>query len=107
MRYQSENTVIKNEFDGSVMQLAKLDRKYLRCVKEYDQLDSVACKVFSALRAGDLEQIETSLAIVANNMRADILLIGLSCIIIEREGIYIEAGYRSYLEYSGRLFEKL
>jgi hypothetical protein len=40
-------------------------------------------------------------------MRADILLIGLSCLIIEREGIYIKAGYRSYLEYSGRLFEKL
>ena len=102
-----KTAVIKNEFDGSAGQLTGFDRKYLRYVKEYDQPDSIADRVFSALRAGDLEQIETSLVIVANNMRADILLIGLSCLIIEREGIYIEAGYRSYLEYSGRLFEKL
>jgi hypothetical protein len=102
-----KTNAIKNEFDGSAAQIAKFDRKYLRYVKEYDQPDSVADRVFAALRAGNLEQIESSLAVVANNMRANILLIGLSCLVIEREGIYIEAGYRSYLEYSGRLFEKL
>ncbi len=102
-----KTTVIKNDFENSTGQLTKFDRKYLRYVKEYDQPDTIADSVFSALRAGSIEQIETSLVVVANNMRADILLIGLSCLIIEREGIYIEAGYRSYLEYSGRLFEKL
>jgi hypothetical protein len=102
-----KTAAIKNEFEGPAGQLTKFDRKYLHYVKEYDQPDSIADKVFSALRAGNLEQIETSLTVVANNMRANILLIGLSCLIIEREGIYIEAGYRSYLEYSGRLFEKL
>jgi hypothetical protein len=101
------NPVIKNEFDGAMGQSSKLDRKYLRYVKEYDTPDSAADKVFSALRAGDVGQIEASLIVVANNMRANILVIGLSCLVIEREGLYIEAGCRSYLEYSGRLFEKL
>jgi hypothetical protein len=31
----------------------------------------------------------------------------MSCVVIDREGLYRKAGYNSYLEYSERLFEKL
>jgi hypothetical protein len=102
-----KNDAIKNELDGSFSQLDKLSRKYLRFVKEYNQPDSIAESVFEALKSKDIEQIETSLSVVANNMRSNLLLIGLSCLIIEREDLYRKAGFRSYLEYSGRLFEKL
>ena len=102
-----KKAVLKNEYDGPLSQLNKIDRKYLRFVKEYSQPDSIAEQVFEALKSKDIGQIESSLTTVANNMRANILLIGLSCLIIERENLYREAGYRSYLEYSVVLFEKL
>jgi hypothetical protein len=102
-----KNAVIKNEFDGLASQVDKLDRKYLRFVKEYNRPDSIAESVFEALKSKDIEQIEVSLSVVSNNMRSNLLLIGLSCLIIERENLYRKAGFRSYLEYSGRLFEKL
>jgi hypothetical protein len=35
------------------------------------------------------------------------LLIGLTCLIVERENIYKKAGYHSYIEYSQTLLEKL
>jgi hypothetical protein len=40
-------------------------------------------------------------------VRTNILLIGLTCLVVEREHIYKRAGYHSYLEYSQTLFEKL
>jgi hypothetical protein len=101
-----KNAVIKNEFESPLGQLDKLDRKYLRFMQD-TQSDSIQSSVFAALRSKDIEQIETSLVNVANNMRSNLLLIGMSCLVIERENLYRAAGCRSYLEYSTRLFEKL
>ncbi len=98
--------VIKNEFDGQLSQLDKLDKKYLRFIQD-TQSDTIQTSVFAALKSKDIEQIETSLINVANNMRSNLLLIGMSCLIIDRENLYRSAGYRSYLEYSVHLFEKL
>jgi hypothetical protein len=102
-----ENVVIKNEFDGPLSQLDNLDRKYLRFMQDYSQTGGIQASVFDALRSQDIEQIESSLVGVANNMRSNLLLIGMSCVVIDREGLYRKAGYNSYLEYSERLFEKL
>jgi CRISPR/Cas system-associated endoribonuclease Cas2 len=101
-----KDALIKNEFDGPINQLDKFDRKYLRFIQD-TQMDRVQASVFAALRSKDIKQIESSLVNVANNMRSNLFLIGLSCLIIERENLYRNAGCRSYLEYSGRLFEKL
>jgi len=102
-----KNAVIKNEFDGVLASVDKFDHKYLRFVQDRNRPDSVAASIFNALKSEDIDQIEESLSIVANNMRSNLLLIGLSCLIIDREELYQKAGYRSYLEYSRRLFEKL
>jgi hypothetical protein len=100
------NAVIKNEFDNPLGQLDKLDKKYLRFMQDAHP-DSIQASIFAALRSKDIEQIETSLVNVANNMRSNLLLIGMCCVVIDRENLYRAAGCRSYLEYSVRLFEKL
>jgi hypothetical protein len=102
-----KNAVIKNEFDGALGRLEKLDRKYLRFMRGCDAPGGVQAAVFEALRSKDIGQIEASLVNVANNMRSNLLLIGMSCLVIERESLYQKAGFRSYLEYSASLFEKL
>jgi hypothetical protein len=102
-----KNAIIKNEFDGPLGQLDKLDRKYLRFMQDYETPGGIQTTVFEALRSKDIEKIEASLVNVANNMRSNLLLIGMSCLVIERENLYQKVGFRSYLEYSVSLFEKL
>jgi len=98
---------IKNEFDGALALSDKFERKYLRFMQDFSRKDTVVDDVFRALQSKDIEQIETSLSVIANGMRSSLLLIGLGFLIIDREGLYRKAGCRSYLEYSQRLFEKL
>ena len=99
---------IKNEYDeGDVLVPDRFERKYLRFVEDFSRRDTLADTVFDALKSKDIDKIETSMVALANSLRTNVLLIGLTCLVIERERIYKKAGYNSYLEYSQTLFEKL
>jgi hypothetical protein len=99
---------IKNEYDdGGVLVPNRFERKYLKFVDDFSQRDVLADEIFEALKSKDVEKIEASMISLANSIRTNILLIGLTCLIIERENIYKKAGYHSYLEYSQTLLEKL
>jgi hypothetical protein len=99
--------IIRNEFDGVLAQSNRFEKKYLRFIEDFSRKDKVADDVFEALKSKDIEKIETVLAVLVEGFRARLLLIGLVCLIIDRESLYRKAGYHSYLEYSRRLFEKL
>jgi hypothetical protein len=45
-----KNAILKNEYDGPLSRLNKIDRKYLRFVKEYNQPAGIAERVFEALK---------------------------------------------------------
>lgn len=91
-----KNALIKNEFDGPLSGIDKLNRKYLRFMQDYEMPGGTKVTVFEALRSKDIEQIEASLVNVANHMRSNLLLIGMSCLVIERENLYQKVGFRSY-----------
>jgi hypothetical protein len=95
---------IKNVFDG---QLDGYDRKYLRFFAQ-DFHDRVSTSVFSALRSKNIAVIEDTLKDLSNSAANVILLIGLSCLVIERERLYegTEFGL-SYLRYADHLFDEL
>jgi hypothetical protein len=98
---------IRNEYDGDVLVPNRFEKKYLRFVEDFSQRDALADQIFEALKSKDVEKIEISMVALANSVRTSILLIGLTCLIIERENIYKKAGYHSYIEYSQTLFDKL
>jgi hypothetical protein len=98
---------IKNEYDEAVLIPNRFEKKYLKFIENFSQRDALADQIFDALKSKDIKKIEISMAALANSIRTNILLIGLTCLIIERENIYKRAGYNSYIEYSQTLFEKL
>jgi len=98
---------IKNEYEDDLLLPSRFEKKYLKFVDDFSKRDTLADKVFDALRSKDIDKIEASMVILANSLRTNVLLIGLTCLVIEREKIYKKAGYNSYIEYSQTLFEKL
>jgi hypothetical protein len=98
---------IRNEYEEDVLLPNRFEKKYLKFVEDFSRRDALADEVFGALKSKDVKKIETAMVSLANSIRTNILLIGLTCLIVERENIYKKAGYHSYIEYSQTLFEKL
>jgi hypothetical protein len=44
---------------------------------------------------------------LADTARSSILLLGMACLIIDREAIYDQKGYKSYLEYATHLYDAI
>jgi hypothetical protein len=97
---------IKNEYDG-VLVPNRFEKLYLKFIEDFSKRDALADEVFDALKSKDIDKIESSMVTLANSVRTNLLLIGLTCLIVERENIYKKAGYHSYIEYSQTLFDKL
>jgi hypothetical protein len=98
---------IKNEYDGDILVPDRFEKKYLKFVEDFAQRDVLADQIFDALKSKDIEKIEASMVALANSVRTNILLIGFTCLIVERENIHKKAGYHSYIEYSQTLLDKL
>jgi hypothetical protein len=101
----AKQDVIKNEFDGNAAE--KYDKKYLKYLPALPQ-NSVISGVIDALRTNDLPTIEKSLIPVSNIANSSMYLLGITCLIIERERLYenTEFGW-SYLRYAEHLTEEL
>jgi hypothetical protein len=98
---------IKNEYDDGILFPQQFEKKYLKFIDNFSRRDTLADEVFEALKSKDIKKIEAAMATLANSVRNNLLLIGLTCLVIERENIYRRAGYHSYIEYSQTLFEKI
>ena len=102
----AKREVIADEY-GDVLLPDRFEKKYLKFIEKFSSRDALADEVFGALKSKSIERIEASVFALANSIVTNTLLIGFTCFVVERENIYKKAGYRSYLEYSQTLFEKL
>ncbi len=93
--------VIKNVFEPG-RQSDKYHLQYLQSL----QLGETGSKAIEAFRAKDITLIDDGLKLLADNARSSILLIGIGCLIIDRERLY-EPDHRSYLDYALHLYENL
>ncbi|GHV80172.1 hypothetical protein AGMMS49944_19630 [Spirochaetia bacterium] len=96
---------IKNVFDGDSTSVDKIDKKYLQYVREFQ--DAAAVDALTAFKTKNLDTIERTLKKLAVSRSTASYLIGMGALIIEREKLYREAGYGSYLEYTQHLLEDL
>jgi hypothetical protein len=97
--------VIKNLFDNE-KQLDIYDKKYLRYMPI--PLEGAASDVANALRSRDITAIETSLKPVANTANNFMYILGVACLIIEKERLYEDTEFGwSYLRYAEHLVEEL
>jgi hypothetical protein len=100
----AKDRTIVNRFDGAFPAATdKYEAKYFRYLGSVRQ--SVA-SLLDAFKSRDISSIETAIKRGADSIRNHIMIIGLGCVIIDREALYADAGYGSYLEYAKHLYEE-
>jgi hypothetical protein len=99
----AKQETIRNEFENAGIQLDKYDKKYFKFMQEYQ--NKAALAAFDSFRTKDISTIENTLRQLAAAVTSNMYIIGIGCLIIEREKLYIKAGYVSYFEYARHLFD--
>lgn len=94
---------VANAFDGAVSATDKYETKYFKYLGNVRQ---GGASLLDAFKTRDISNIETAIKRLTDSIRNHIILIGMGCVIIDREGLYADAGYNSYLEYAKHLYEE-
>jgi hypothetical protein len=97
----AKEKAIVNRFDG--LPPDKYDSKYF---KYLGGVREAGGGVIAAFKTKDVFKIESAMRGLADSMKSHIFLIGMGCVIIDREALYADAGYHSYLEYAKHLYEE-
>jgi len=93
----AKQAAISNVF-GEGTQVDKYDKKYLRFVQDFQNKTTI--DAFESFRTKDITTIENTLRQLAQSVTTNSYVIGIGCLIIEREKLYLVAGYTSYFDYA-------
>jgi hypothetical protein len=99
----AKQDIIKNQYEGENTQIDKYDKKYFKFMQECQ--NKTALSAFDSFRTKDVSTIENTLRQLAAAVTSNMYIIGIGCLIIEREKLYVKAGYTSYFEYAQYLFD--
>jgi hypothetical protein len=94
---------IINSFDGSFPQSDRYVSKYFKYLGNIQESGS---SIIEAFKTKNISTIESALRNLTDSMKNHIFLIGMGCVIIDREALYADAGYHSYLDYAKHLYEE-
>ena len=98
-----QQTIVSNQFSAENTQLDKYDKKYLRHFQDFQ--NKAAIEAFEAFRTKDLTTIENTLKLLTQSVTNNMYIIGIGCLIIEREKLYLKAGYIRYYDYAKYIFD--
>jgi hypothetical protein len=87
---------IVNQYDGPRPPVDKYEAKYF---KYLGTLRETGADIIAAFGSHDIAQIKQAITSISNSINNHVVLIGLACVIIDREQVYIDAGYKSYLDF--------
>ena len=82
------------------------DRYVSKYFKYLGKVQDSGAGIIEAFKSRNINEIERAIKDLADSAKSHIFLIGMGCVIIDREALYAEAGYRSYLEYAKHLYEE-
>jgi hypothetical protein len=99
----AKDKVIVNRFDGSFPVPDKYEAKYFKYLGAVRETSGDILDVF---RTKDIFKIESVIKNLADSMKSHIFMIGIGCLIIEDEALYVDAGFHSYLDYAKHLYEE-
>jgi hypothetical protein len=99
----ARQSVIVNKYDGSGSVSNKYETKYF---KYLGTLRDTGADIIEAFDSHDIKKIKKAIKNIANSINNHVVLIGLACVIIDREQLYIDAGYKSYLDFVKVLYEE-
>jgi hypothetical protein len=98
----AKEKVIVNRFDGSFPAKDRYDSKYFKYLGSVQETGDI----LEAFRTKNIVKIESAIKSFADSMKNHIFIIGMGCVIIDREALYADAGFHSYLDYAKHLYEK-
>jgi hypothetical protein len=81
------------------------DRYVSKYFKYLGNIQDSGTDIIEAFKTRDIDQIEKAIKNLTNSMKNHIFLIGMGCVIIDREALYAKAGFHSYLDYARHLYE--
>jgi hypothetical protein len=99
----ARQSVIVNRFDGPGPLPDKYEAKYF---KYLGTLRDTGADIIEAFGSRDIRKIKKAIKNIANSINNHVVLIGLACVIIDREQLYVDAGYKSYLDFVKVLYEE-
>jgi hypothetical protein len=99
----AKQTVIQNQYDGPRPPVDKYETKYF---KYLGTLRETGGDIIEALGSHDIKKIKSAIKNISNSINNHVFLIGLACVIIDREQLYIDAGHKSYLDFVKVLYEE-
>jgi hypothetical protein len=100
----AKQKAIVNQYDGPRRQLP--DKYEARYFKYLGTLRETGADIIAAFGSRDIAQIKQAVTNISNSINNHVVLIGLACVIIDRERLYIDAGYKSYLDFVKVLYEE-
>jgi hypothetical protein len=98
----AKETAIINSFDGPFPAKSRYDTKYFKYLGDTGEASG---DILEAFRTADISRIESAIRGLTDSMKTHIFLIGMGCVIIDREALYADAGFHSYLDYAKHLYE--
>jgi hypothetical protein len=99
----AKQKVITNQYDGPRPLVDKYEARYF---KYMGTLRETGADIIAAFGSHDVNQIKQTIKDISNSINNHVFLIGLACVIIDREQLYVDAGYRSYLDFVKVLYEE-
>jgi hypothetical protein len=97
----AKEKAIVNRYDNP-FPLGRYDSKYF---KYLGNIRESGGDIIEAFKTRDISKIESAMRGLADSIKNHIFLIGTGCVIIDREALYADAGFHSYLDYAKRLYE--
>jgi hypothetical protein len=94
---------IVNQYDGPQPLVDKYEARYFRYL---GTLRETGEDIIAAFGSHDIRKIKQAIKDISNSINNHVFLIGLACVIIDREQLYIDAGYKSYLDFVKVLYEE-
>jgi hypothetical protein len=97
----AEEKAIVNRYD-TPFPVDRYDSKYF---KYLGNVRETSGDIIEAFKTKDIFKIESAIKNLTDSMKSHIFLIGMGCVIIDREALYADAGFHSYLDYAKHLYE--
>jgi hypothetical protein len=94
---------IVNQYDGPRPIVGKYETKYF---KYLGNLRETGEDIIAAFDSRNIKKIKQAIKNISNSINNHVVLIGLACVIIDREQLYIDAGYKSYLDFVKVMYEE-
>jgi hypothetical protein len=99
----AKEKAIVNRYDTSFPARDRYDSKYF---KYLGNVQETGGDILEAFRTKDIFKIVAAIKHLADSMKSHIFIIGMGCVIIDREMLYADAGFHSYLDCARHLYEE-